>query len=42
MKNIHKPDMESHEIIREGSEVGAPHITDVSRSVVTGNSGSTG
>lgn len=42
VKNIHKTDMESHEIIKEGSEVGAPHITDVSRSVVTGNSGSTG
>lgn len=28
VKNIHKTDMESHEIIKEGSEVRAPHITD--------------
>lgn len=35
MKNIHKTDMESHEIITEGSEVRAPHITNVSRSVMT-------
>lgn len=35
VKNIHKTDMESPEIITEGSEVRAPHITNVSRSVMT-------
>lgn len=41
MKNIHKTDMESHEIIKEGSRIqSSAHVTDESRCVMTDNSGS--